>query len=410
MEKTRGKRINLKSVRLWVTVGLLLGIVFVMYGWNLGKYVDGFSKTESASIKAAHSIGLENIINAPYLYLQKVSLGVFNNGIGVRLPSVLIGLFSLSLFYLLMRQLTNPRIAVLSSIMFASANWMLHVSRLGDPTVTNVLWPIASLLIAYNVYKFNLEWYWYVVAGLVLGLAAYTPRMIYFVIFAIVVGVLVFQRYDTKLHKAGAVAGIVTFIATLLPIIAGAVINPSHISDILALPSRIPNLNSIIDNFAIALRTVAWRSDLAPYINLSNLPIMDIITLIFALLGLLVVFTDIRAPRGWLLLTMLASSLLIISILPVDNTNVYFLLPTISIFSGIGLFTLWTRWRETFPTNKAARSLALISLGIIVMLSISYNFERYFLAWSRVPETQTAFSKSIDGNVIIKNKQFIKEE
>ncbi len=35
------------------------------------------------------------------------------------------------------------------------------------------------------------------------------------------------------------------------------------------------------------------------------------------------------------------------------------------------------------------------------LFSMSYNFERYYLAWSKVPETQAAFSKSIDGNVII---------
>ena len=139
MEKTKGKRINLKSVRLWVTVILLLGVVFLGYGWNLGSYVDGFSKSEAASITASKSIGLENIVNAPYLYLQRISMQVIDGGIGVRLPSVLIGLFSIGLFYLLMRQLTNPRIAILSSLMFAGADWMLHVSRLGDPTVTTVL-------------------------------------------------------------------------------------------------------------------------------------------------------------------------------------------------------------------------------------------------------------------------------
>ena len=401
MEKTKGKRINLKSVRLWVTVILLLGVVFLGYGWNLGSYVDGFSKSEAASITASKSIGLENIVNAPYLYLQRISMQVIDGGIGVRLPSVLIGLFSIGLFYLLMRQLTNPRIAILSSLMFAGADWMLHVSRLGDPTVTTVLWPIAVLLIAYNVYKFNLEWYWYVIAGLVLGIAAYTPRMIYFVVFAIIVAILVFHRYDTKLHKAGAVAGMATFGLAILPIIVGAVLNPSQISDILALPSKIPTPITFIDNLAITLRSVAWQADPVAYLNLSTLALVDIVTLIFALLGLLVIFTDVRAPRGWLLLSMLISSLLIVAVLPVKDTNAYFLLPTISIFSGIGLFTLWTRWRANFPTNKAARSFALIILGVVVVFSMSYNFERYYLAWSKVPETQAAFSKSIDDNVII---------
>ncbi|MBP6042073.1 glycosyltransferase family 39 protein [Candidatus Saccharibacteria bacterium] len=401
MEKTKGKRINLKSARLWATVILLLGVVFLGYGWNLGSYVDGFSKSEAASISASKTIGLENIVNAPYLYLQKTSMQVIDGGIGVRLPSVLIGLFSIGLFYLLMRQLTNPRIAVLSSLMFAGADWMLHVSRLGDPTVTTILWPIAALLIAYNVYKFNLEWYWYVVAGLVLGIATYTPRMIYFVVFAIVVAIMVFHRYDTKLHKAGAVAGMATFGLAILPIIVGAVLNPSQISDILALPSKIPTPISLIDNLAIAVRSIAWKADSVAYLNLANLALVDIVTLIFALLGLLVIFTDVRAPRGWLLLSMLISSLLIVAVLPVKDTNAYFLLPTISIFSGIGLFTLWTRWRDNFPTNKIARSFALIILGVVVVSSMSYNFERYYLAWSKVPETQAAFSKSIDGNVII---------
>ena len=225
--------------------------------------------------------------------------------------------------------------------------------------------------------------------------------MIYFVVFAIIVAILVFHRYDTKLHKAGAVAGMATFGLAILPIIVGAVLNPSQISDILALPSKIPTPITFIDNLAITLRSVAWQADPVAYLNLSTLALVDIVTLIFALLGLLVIFTDVRAPRGWLLLSMLISSLLIVAVLPVKDTNAYFLLPTISIFSGIGLFTLWTRWRANFPTNKAARSFALIILGVVVVFSMSYNFERYYLAWSKVPETQAAFSKSIDDNVII---------
>ncbi len=392
-------RLKLTKQSLLITGFTILALVIcaVMYTWNISEFVHGFNKVELESVNLSQVIDINYLVDAPYHSLQKLSLTVFGeSSLGVRAASVAVGLVSVILFYHLLRQLTNKRISLLATAMFATSSWMLTISRLGSPIIMNILWPIAILLIAYNVYQRHMSWYWYIIAGSVLGLAAYTPRMIIFVIFAIIVAIAVFHRYDASMHKAGALSGLAVFILFISPLIYSLVIAPSQIQDLIAIPKSVPGVSGIVDNTLSAVSNIGWNANLPSYLNLGNLPLLDIATLTFAALGLIVIFTDLRAPRGWLLLSIIASGAVVITLTPLKIVNVFFALPTISILSGIGLFTLWTHWREFFPKNVAARGLALSLLSLVVLFSMSYNFERYFFAWSRVPETQAAFSDQLD--------------
>ena len=392
-------RIELTKSSLLITGFTVLALVIcaIMYTWNISEFVHGFNKVELASVNLSRFIDINYLVDAPYHSLQKLSLTVFgDSSLGVRTASVIVGLISVVLFYHLLRQLTNKRISFLASAMFATSSWMLTISRLGSPIIMNILWPIAIVLIAYNVYQRHMSWYWYIIAGSVLGLAAYTPRMIIFVIFAIIVAIAVFHRYDATMHKAGALAGLAVFILLLSPLIYSLVISPWQIQTLVAIPEKVPSIPGIVDNTLSAVSNIGWNADLPRYLNLGNLPLLDIATLTFAALGLIVIFTDIRAPRGWLLLSIIAGGIVIITLTPLKIVNVFFALPTISILSGIGLFTLWTHWRAFFPKNVAARGLALSLLSLVVLFSMSYNIERYFFAWSRVPETQAAFSDQLN--------------
>lgn len=394
MAKGEDRQLNLKSWRLWIFALAIVSAFLVFYGWNLNSYVDGFSKSEIESVLTSRSIvDLYTVANAPYHALQKVTIYVFGDtGWGVRLPSLMIGLFSVLLFYLLIRQLTNRNITIFSTIMFAGASWMLNVARLGDPTITHILWPIAILLVAYNVYKFHLAWYWYVIAGATLGLASYTPRMIYFVLVAILVAIVVFHRYEARMHKVGALAGLATFIAVLTPGFIGVFLNPAQLTQIIGTP----DLAGTLSNLATGLSDIAWKASLPDYLNLYNLALLNVVELGLVGLGLLVISTDIRAPRGWLIVGATLLSLVLIAVLPLKSINVHILLPLLSVLASIGLFTLWTRWREIFPKNQAARGLAIGALATIVVFSSLYHFERYYLGWSRVPETQSAFSQQFE--------------
>jgi len=388
----RDDKLNLRSVRLWTFALVIVAAFLLFYGWDLTTYVSGFSASEVASVKSSSQISFSGIANAPYNLLQNVTVNIFGqNGWGVRLPSLVFGLSTIVLFYLLMRQLTNRNITIFSTVMFAGASWMLNASRLGDPTITHIMWPIAILLVAYNVYKFNLAWFWYIVAGLILGLSSYTPRMIYFVILAVMIAIAVFHRYEAKMHKTGALAGLGIFLLALAPLIFGIYQNPSQLGEI----AGTPDFQNVLANFADGLSNIAWKANLPAYLNLGNLPLLNIVELGLATLGILVIFTDIRAPRGWIILGTTAVSMVLISVLPMGYINVHLLLPQLAVLASIGLFTLWTRWRELFPKNEAARGTAIAALAFVVILSSYYHFERYYLAWSRVPETQTAFSQQL---------------
>jgi len=386
------KQLNLKSWRLWLFAIGIAATFLVFYGWNLNSYVDKFAISEVESVEVSKNLSFDHLVNAPYQLMQKTTLYVFgNNGWGVRLSSLILGIVSVILFYLLMRQLTNRNITIFSTVMFAGTSWMLNVSRLGDPTITHILWPIAILLVAYNVYKFNLAWFWYVVAGAVLGLSSYTPRMIYFVLLAILVAIIVFHRYEARMHKLGALAGLITLLLILAPIGFGLYTNPSQLSDFLSTPE----LHGALTNTAKGFSDLAWKASLPNHLNLTDLALLNIVELGLATLGILVILTDVRAPRGWMIAGTTLLSTILIGVLPLKEINTYILLPLVAVLASIGLFTLWTRWREIFPKNQAARGLAIAALAITVIFSTLYHFERYYLGWSRVPETKAAFSHKL---------------
>jgi len=376
-----------------ITVLAFIGL----YVWNLDTFAGRLAKPEF--VAASQHLHLSQIpfVDAPYGILQSVSMKLLGvSAVSIRLPSVLIGLLSVSLFFVLIKQLTNRRMAVLATAMFATMSWLLHVSRLGDSTVMNALWPVVILLIAYKVYKHHMKWYWYLTAGTILGLACYTPRMIYFVVFTLLIGAAVFHRYEASMHRGGALGGLGLLALVSAPLLYGMVSQPDTARQILALPETLPTVSTLLNTALVSAKSIISFAELPAYLSLQTLPLVDIATLAFALLGLLVIFTDIRAPRGWLLLAMLACSLAMVIVLPIAVVNVYIVLPLISILAGIGLFTLWSHWRERFPHNTAARSVALISLGLVVALSVSYHLERYYWAWSRVPETNAAFTANAD--------------
>lgn len=108
-----------------------------------------------------------------YTYLVAVSEGVFGlNEFSVRLPSAIIGTFSIFLSGLLLLLLFGEkRYAVVGSLLVAISAWHIHISRLGWEYMTGTSLVVAG---AFSLLKMlGGKWYWSVTAALALVLSMY---------------------------------------------------------------------------------------------------------------------------------------------------------------------------------------------------------------------------------------------
>ena len=78
---------------------------------------------------------------------------------------------------------------------------------------------------------------------------------------------------------------------------------------------------------------------------------------------------------------------------------------TLFTLAGIGIDYLLSRWYQTFPHNGPARSVGVISIGILLGLTAIVGWRQYFVAWAQDPQTYIAYNESVVaiGNFLIAN-------
>jgi 4-amino-4-deoxy-L-arabinose transferase-like glycosyltransferase len=96
-------------------------------------------------------LSLASIIDpkpAFYSYIQIPSLIIFDNQVfASRFPSVVLSIFSLFIGYLLVRKLSNKKIALLTTLILAISPWHIMVSRGTQEVIASFLFLLVSLLL-----------------------------------------------------------------------------------------------------------------------------------------------------------------------------------------------------------------------------------------------------------------------
>ena len=106
----------------------------------------GLSSAEMQSAIKSSNISTDfiqqgNIIDLPYHLLQKLSLNLFGlNLISIKLPSIIIGVFTALLIVLLINRWFKSDVAIFGSVLAVLSAAFLFLATSGTPTIMYIFW------------------------------------------------------------------------------------------------------------------------------------------------------------------------------------------------------------------------------------------------------------------------------
>jgi len=325
--------------------------------------------------------GIEGMIS----WLDAITVAlVGGKPIALYLTTVVIGLVTLPVHYLLGSRLFGRRVGLISTALLAVSFWAVHYSRLGYRTALVPLFlDLAFLLLVWAIQR-GAAWRW-ALAGAVVGLGAYTYTS-YRAVALVIAGVIVL-RILSKRELAGprsswaayllaaAVVAAPLWIATLLhPEVLNRAAGVSVLGGgpVLALPIRL---------FDHAWRTLAmfnlWGDPERQY-NIPHLPFFDPLVGLAFLAGIAVAVKRWRKSRYALLLVWLGVFTLVVGLS--DRTPHMLrgsgLVPAAYLLAAVGLDAVL---QKLWP-----RRAALLAAAVFVV-SLAWTATFYFAVYPTLP-------------------------
>ncbi len=374
-------------------VGLMVFIVVFLLIYRLGSLVGGLSQSELEV--AITPVGWHGIYHQPFFLPLQFLHSVFDSLIThhgkfvTRLPSALIGGLAIVIFALVVRLWHNSRTALLSTALFATSAWTLHVSRIANDSVMYLLALPMLLLATIILQKSPTNVFRLPIYLAIIGLLLYIPGLIWFV-----VATCYWQRQriaeawrslPTWKYRIASAAAIVVW----LPLLIVDLLRPGQLLIWLGLPHHFANIFSLSKHFLAVFVHIFIRGPQYPEQWLSRLPILDALTLCAAILGIYFYGRHWRASRSRLLAMYFVIGVTLVAIGgPVDLSV---LVPLLYLAAAAGIAYLLREWLVVFPLNSFARYFGIGLISLAVGLSCLYNLRAYFVAWPHNSVTTATF-------------------
>ncbi len=380
-------------------VGAILGIALILatLSIRLSTVGPGIGVIEAPTIHSvqARSVSLRHILLEDPLFLpykagtyalEKAGL---TNLAAIRAIGVFFGAVAVVSLYLILRHWHTRRIAILGSVLFLTSSGLLHAARLAVPETSYLLIvPLIFLGIKLQGGKRP-----FVFLSLVLLLAAavlYLPGLVW-----LLVPVFLWQR-KRLLQQAREVNAWALSVTLLLAVVILAPLFYALVTQDdfwkLWLGYQRPFVSPLVTLKIIGntLGVIFVRGPLEPSLNVGRLPLLDIATSVFAVLGLYWYFFQRKLDRTKLLLGGLLFGVLLIT--AYGNMAQSVLLPFIYIFAASGIALLLQQWFTVFPRNPLARGIGIGLITLLVAAISFYHLQRYFVAWPHTLGTKAVFT------------------
>lgn len=384
--ETYNREIFVSTLVILTLAGLLL--------YRLGTLnKSGLSYVELQSVTATY--GWHGLYNSPlYLPLKLIrsviyTFGTSHSQLVTRLPNVLLGGLTIGIFAWLIKIWHGNRTAILSTVIFATSAWVLHVSRLASYDVMYLtLVPALLLSIAALQRHFTKSFVFY--GSIILwGMLLYIPGAVWLITLTI--------YWERKVIKSGwkhfkslkqrtlyVLAGLVW-----LPLLIIDLRRPGILVSWLGLPSHIVGPMTMLKNtwnifFALLIHGPSDSS-----VWLVNAPIFDIFALIMVGLGIYFYIKNWRVGRARILLSFFIVGVLLSSLGGLVSLTV--VVPLLFICAATGIAYLIHEWLQVFPINPFARTIGISLVVLAISLSSLYNLRSYFIAWPNNSRTETTF-------------------
>lgn len=381
------------QARMLALLTVIAAMLSALLLYKLGTLVTGLSDREVAIL--AETQGWSGLyrdpLNAPLNLLQSAIFflapdhGTFLS----RLPNAVFGALSIVSFAWLISLWHNRRTTILTTLMFATGAWTLHVSRIATYDVLH-LWALPTLLLVpvllHNYPKRALVWYGSIV---VWGVLLYIPGMVWLIAaqWLLYRKLLVqgWMQFSTWLQRALSVLSF----AIWVPLLVYALVRDNDWLTWLGAPEAWPGLVALFKQLAAVPFHLFARGPAYPDIWLGNLPILDAFSLVLCVIGIYFYATHWRSSRTRNLFILGGLGIILIGM--GGAVGLSLLVPLLYVFIATGMAYLLHDWLKVFPRNPIARGIGIGLIALAVSMSVFYNLRSYFVAWPNNPTTQATF-------------------
>lgn len=394
LEPTRLFLYRWRYVIGYSTIGLLLGALLIFAGLYIP---GGISAEEMRSAVRSDSVALIHpetwgTTSLTFYLFQKLMFVLFGvSDFTIKLPSLILALFSAIGLILLLRRWFKPNIAVLASLIAITTGQFLFVAQNGAPGISYIFWPIMLLLLGTQVTrakKLRVLWKW--LFAIAAALSLYTPLSIYPLI-AVVLAIILHPHLRNavrRLSKVKLAVGLLFAGIIVAPLVMNIVANPQLGLALLGVPTTWPpdllaNLNTLFNQYF-----VFW----APSTSTLMTPVFGLGSFLLIGLGLIRIIRTRETTRSYLIIIWILCLIPVLIMNP-RFTSVIFV-PAVLLLAA-GLTSLIGYWYRLFPKNPYARVAGLVPLIILVVVLMGSGLDRFVYGYHYDPNTAVNFSKDL---------------
>lgn len=378
----------------YATIGLLLAGLLIF----AGLYVPGgISPEEMRATIRSDALDLSNlstfgVTSLPYYLLQAVIFHFFGvYDFTIKVPSLILALFSAIGLILLLRRWFKPNIAVLTSLIVITTGQFLFIAQNGTPSILFVFWPILLLGIGTQVTRAKKgRFFWKLSFAAAAALSLYTSLSIYPLI-AITFAIILHPHLRAifrRLSRVKLAVSVLLFAILVTPLGYLIAHNPQLGLSLLGAPATWPpdigaNAVTLLKQFFLF-----WE----PSTTTLMTPVFGFGSVLIILLGLYRLVRTRDTTRSYLIIIWVVCLIPVLLVNP-QFTSVTFI-PSVLLLAA-GLTSLITYWYRLFPLNPYARIVGLIPIIILVVTLIGSGLDRYIYGYHYAPSTAINFSKDL---------------
>jgi len=367
---------------------LIFGVIYTNNLQNVGPPNYAIESTQSLGIESGSALK-DNILFAPHKIFGYLLLKLdISNAVSLRLVSVAAVLIALVLFFLLIKQWFSWRVAVLSTALLATSSWVLLVGRFAAHE-SMMLVTLPAFLYLGSLLKERKNDRLLPLLTFVSVSCLYVPGVWIIAIFGMAILApnirLAWRRQDRKGKTIWGLSGLIP----LTPLVYG-LLNVSTLKVWLIGWTSGAGLEAFQNNIRYLPSQLFVNGIPNSTLWLFKTPILDVATVVLAVIGAYYLLRDIRYPMRRI--TIVSLSVLVVILIGLFGVfYISLLLPLIYIFAAAGITFLLDQWFQIFPNNPFARSFGLILVSLLVLMICTYHVARYHYVWPRAESSRSVF-------------------
>lgn len=359
--------------------------------------------------------------NALFTYLIIPFIKIFGlNTLSVRLPMAILGCISLIVMYLLLRKISNKKLAIIGLAFFAICPWHIMKSRWG---LESNLFPDLILIFVYflieGLEKKNKVIYY--MAFIIAGLSAYSYGTSYYFLPVFLIPLMIILVKKKKITILQAIISILIVALVSLPIVLYVVINTFKLPQInlpfITIPrlevNRYEVLTSIfsenflqqsMSNFIQGFKILIMQTDELPWNNIEPFGIIYSFSIFFTIIGILDSFKKkkiVEIKYSYIINLWFIVSIVLIFICEPNINRINIIMIPIIYYTIIGLYIILS---NTKKVSIIISILYVIFFGMFIESYFTQNFDEYWTFEGDLEEVVQYVDKIQDKQIYITDK------